>query len=190
MRFRGLAVLLGALALTGFAQQARADVFIFIDKSSQTMRVEADGELLYTWPVSTGTRGWGTPNGAFPAVSMEYMHYSRAFYNAPMPRSIFFTDEGHAIHGTDAVYYLGHAASHGCVRIALKNAITLWDLVTKQGKQNTTIVVTGEIEAAKAVAVAPPPRRVTQYEERVPTRKRVHQAEAPQFFFPFFRNEY
>ena len=97
---------------------ASAAILIEIDKSSQRMTVSQDGQRLYTWPVSTGKRGYSTPSGAFKAFRMEKDHFSREWDDAPMPHSIFFTQKGHAIHGTDDVKRIGSPASHGCVRLS------------------------------------------------------------------------
>jgi hypothetical protein len=60
-----------------------------------------------------------------------------------MPHSIFFTGEGHAIHGSFYTKSLGRRASHGCVRLAPDNAAKLFALVKKAGMKNTTITVGG-----------------------------------------------
>jgi lipoprotein-anchoring transpeptidase ErfK/SrfK len=72
---------------------------------------------------------------------MKEMHYSRKYDNAPMPFSIFFTNNGHAIHATNAVRYLGRVASHGCVRLAPRNAKTLYQLVKAAGGRATIKIV-------------------------------------------------
>ena len=99
MRLRLAAVAAAFVALV-FAAPARADLLIQIDKAAQQMTVSADGEQLYTWPVSTGRAGYDTPDGAYSPFRMERDHYSREWDDAPMPYSIFFTQQGHAIHGT------------------------------------------------------------------------------------------
>jgi hypothetical protein len=152
MRLRLAAALAAAAALMAFTP-AHADLLIQIDKSTQQMTVTADGDLLYTWPVSTGIARYDTPNGAFTPFRKEKDHYSREWDDAPMPYSIFFTMKGHAIHGTNHSS-LGHPASHGCVRLSVKNASMLWDLVAKHKMKNTTIVLTGTIPASHAPAVA------------------------------------
>ena len=58
-----------------------------------------------------------------------------------MPHSIFFTREGHAIHGSFETRHLGSAASHGCVRLSPRHAATLFALVRQQGLANTRVVV-------------------------------------------------
>ena len=65
------------------------------------MTVTVDGEPLYIWPVSTGVAGYDTPAGEFKPFRMERDHFSREWDDAPMPYSIFFTKQGHAIHGTN-----------------------------------------------------------------------------------------
>ncbi len=79
---------------------ARADVLIGVDKSAQLMTVTVDGSQRYAWPVSTGIADCDTPDGEFQAFRMEKDHFSREWDDAPMPYSIFFTEQGHAIHGT------------------------------------------------------------------------------------------
>jgi hypothetical protein len=118
-------------------------LLINIDKATQTMTVVLNGEKLYEWPVSTGLRGYSTPAGTYTASSMNKIWYSKEWDNAPMPHAVFFTEEGHAIHGTYEVKRLGKPASHGCVRIAPKNAAALYDLVAKTGLQHTQVVLTG-----------------------------------------------
>jgi hypothetical protein len=60
-----------------------------------------------------------------------------------MPYSIFFTQTGNAIHGTYEQRNLGHAVSHGCVRLSVKNAATLWKLVKQEKMANTKVVLSG-----------------------------------------------
>jgi len=124
---------------------ADAALLIEIDKSTQEMIVTLDDKQLYTWRVSTGAGEYDTPSGTFTPSRMEIDHHSDEWDNAPMPYSIFFTDTGVAVHGTNERRSLGRAVSHGCVRLSVKNAATLWKLVKKQKMSNTSIVVTGDI---------------------------------------------
>jgi lipoprotein-anchoring transpeptidase ErfK/SrfK len=127
-----------------------SQILINIDKSHQEMTVFVDGIEQYTWPVSTGGRGYATPSGNFTASSMNELWYSKQWDNAPMPNSIFFTKEGHAIHGSYETKKLGRAVSHGCVRLAPENAKTLYALVEEQGLENTKIVLTGVTPGGEA----------------------------------------
>ena len=153
----------------GFAPPAQAAVQITIDKSAQLMTVERDGRALYQWPVSTGKAGFDTPGGKFKAFRMERDHYSREWDDAPMPFSIFFTQKGHAIHGSLDTKNIGRPASHGCVRLTPANAEKLFALVQEDGVLNTTVILTGTAPSrAPAVAklraldegyVQPPPQQ-------------------------------
>jgi lipoprotein-anchoring transpeptidase ErfK/SrfK len=118
-------------------------VLINIDKARQKMTVWLDGVQQYEWPVSTGLRGYTTPSGTYSARSMNKIWYSKQWDNAPMPHAVFFTPDGHAIHGTLDVKRLGKPASHGCVRLSPKNAATLYALVEKTGLKNTQVVLAG-----------------------------------------------
>ena len=144
------------VALLTLGQTAYADLLIKIDKSAQRMTVTVNGAQLYDWSVSTGGSGYDTPSGTFKPFRMEIDHYSDEWDNAPMPYSIFFTQIGHAIHGTYAQRNLGHAVSHGCVRLSVKNAATLWKLVKQEKMANTSVVLSGAIRNSGPVAGARP----------------------------------
>jgi lipoprotein-anchoring transpeptidase ErfK/SrfK len=119
-------------------------ILITIDKTTQKMTVSVDGVEKYGWPVSTGKRGYSTPSGTYTPTSMNKVWYSKQWDNSPMPHSIFFMKDGHAIHGSYEVNHLGKPVSHGCVRIAPQNATILFDLVKKTGLKNTQVVLSGE----------------------------------------------
>jgi hypothetical protein len=132
--------LLGGIVL---ASPAVAEVSIVVDKTAQRMTVAVDGQQRYSWPVSTGAADYSTPVGTFTPSRLARVHYSREWDNAPMPHSIFFTDAGHAIHGSRAISHLGTPASHGCVRLAPRHASILFDLVRVEGPENTRVDITG-----------------------------------------------
>ena len=142
---------LAAAALLLAVSQARAELLIYIDKSAQQMTVIKDGRAVFRWPVSTGIAQYDTPDGDFRPFRMEKDHFSKEWDDAPMPYSIFFTKEGHAIHGTNHTS-IGRPASHGCVRLSVAHAEELWQLVTLEGMNKTKVVLTGEIPGSDAVA--------------------------------------
>ena len=142
MRIRlSLAVVLGAL----LTAQAHAGLLITIDKAQQRMIVAKDDVPLHDWPVSTGQKGYDTPAGVYQPFRMEADHFSREWDDAPMPHSIFFTQIGHAIHGSFDVKRLGRPASHGCVRLHPDHAEILFRLVRAEKMANTRVVLTGAI---------------------------------------------
>ena len=145
MRSNRLIALLAAAAIMMLGQAARAELLIQVDKSTQRMTVSLDGKQLYVWPVSTGGAGYDTPSGSYKPFRKEIDHYSEEWDNAPMPYSIFFTQTGDAVHGTYEQRSLGRAVSHGCVRLSVKNAATLWALVEHEKMANTTVILSGTI---------------------------------------------
>jgi lipoprotein-anchoring transpeptidase ErfK/SrfK len=124
-------------------KKAGSVILITINKAKQRMTVFLDGVQKYDWPVSTGRAGYSTPSGTYTATSMNEIWYSKEWDNSPMPHSIFFMKDGHAIHGSYEVKNLGKAVSHGCVRISPENATVLYSLVKENGLGNTQVVLTG-----------------------------------------------
>ena len=156
-------------------------LLINVDKTEQIMTVSLDGKKIYEWPVSTGRAGYSTPSGTYTATSMNEMWHSKEYDSAPMPHSIFFMKDGHAIHGSNDVKELGSPVSHGCVRISPANATKLYALVKDNGLDNTQVVLSGvtpggeyKVGAASAAhrAQAAPNRRDIQ----VPPNRRDVQA--------------
>ena len=125
------------VGITLLVIDAKANVFITVDKSTQQMYVETPTDS-YVWDVSTARKGYNTPTGDFQPYLLKSMHYSRKYDNAPMPNSIFFHG-GYAIHATYDVKRLGRPASHGCIRLSPQNAKWLYRIVSEYGKENTFI---------------------------------------------------
>jgi len=119
---------------------AQAEILVRIDRATQIMQVSVDGYYRYSWPVSTGRPGLGTPAGTFHPQHMAARWFSHVYYNSPMPHSIFFHG-GFAIHGSYEISRLGGPASHGCVRLHPDNAAVLYSLIESEGMRNTTIIV-------------------------------------------------
>jgi len=156
---RLLAVMVLALTLaSAMNRPALASILIQIDKPTQTMTVSVDGRVQYRWYVSTGATGFSTPAGTYKPFRMEVMHYSKEWDNAGMPHSIFFTSRGHAVHGSNHPG-LGTPVSHGCVRLTLTNAATLYQLVGARGMADTTVIVKGPDPAGVYAPSKPPQPR-------------------------------
>ena len=154
MRLRLIAIVAMIICAASAGQALAAkSVLIVINKSSQKMTVTVDGEETYKWLVSTGASGYSTPSGSYRPFRMERDHFSKEWDDAPMPFSIFFTQKGHAIHGSNDTKRLGTPASHGCVRLLPANAEKLFALVEKEGVLKTTVVLTG-VTPSSAPAVA------------------------------------
>ena len=164
-------------------------IVINIDKTNQKMTVFLDGIEKYEWPVSTGKAGYSTPSGTYTATSMNEIWYSKQWDNAPMPHSIFFMKDGHAIHGSNEVKNLGNPASHGCVRISPENATTLYALVAKNGLQNTQVVLTGSTPGGE-FKVASPAGAARYSQADVGAYENVQLQTRPGFFERLFGGPY
>jgi hypothetical protein len=172
---RVMATIVAMLGLAVFAGPSDAALLITIDKAQQRMIVSRNDVPLHDWPVSTGQRGYDTPAGVFQPFRMEKDHFSREWDEAPMPHSIFFTKDGHAIHGSFEVKKLGRPASHGCVRISPQHAAILWGLVREEKMANTRVVLTGTIPGGPGQAAAKrevDPYGDDGYAEPLPSRSR------------------
>ncbi len=152
---RGHAVILAAtLAWSISIKSAEAKLDILVDKATQRMLVIQDGYIRFMWPVSTGRDTTQTPSGVFAPQRLERNWSSTAYYDSPMPFSIFFHN-GYAIHGSYAIDRLGGPASHGCVRLHPHHAAILFDLVQLEGPNRTSIEITDQGRPAEP----PLPRR-------------------------------
>jgi hypothetical protein len=142
LSLRWVPALLAAFFLLGPAMSgvAWAGIAVRIDLARQTMEVDVNGAHYATWAVSTARPGYATPVGSFRPYTLDRMHRSSIYENAPMPYSVFF-DGNFAIHGTGDIRNLGRPASHGCVRLHPANARALYTLIARQGLQNTSITI-------------------------------------------------
>lgn len=118
---------------------------ILVDLSSRKLTLYEQGKTLRTWSVATGAPGFPTPKGTFRIVLKRYMPTwgnpgSDWAVNMPpsIPpgpnnplgvRALNLNVSGIRIHGTANIASLGTAASHGCVRMANADIITLYDMV-------------------------------------------------------------
>lgn len=126
-------------------------LFASIDLSKQTMTVSDKNGVIASWKISSGRHGYLTPTGTHTPHYTARMHYSKQYYNSPMPYSVFF-NRGIAVHGTNDLRNLGRPASHGCIRSHPKNAKKFYDLVQKHGREMTRVTVHGKAPASAPVA--------------------------------------
>lgn len=143
-------------------------LMIVVNKSTQTMEVSLNGDLFFTWKISTGrgmketapsgkTYVTSTPTGRFTINERKKMHISRTWDNAKMPHAQFFIG-GIALHATTPDHFeeLGRppgkrfknskgkmqmAGSGGCVRMRPEHARDIYEMVGGVGVENTLIVV-------------------------------------------------
>lgn len=123
------------------AARAQAGVDVRVDIAAQHMKVTTSDGEVYDWKISSGRKGFRSPNGVYRPTRLEKSWYSRK-YGGAMPYAVFFRG-GYAIHGTTAVGALGRPASHGCIRLHPANAAKLFALVKKYGSGQTRIALNG-----------------------------------------------
>src|SRR5262249_40151894 len=69
------------VALLAGTVPAAANVVVKIDKSTQHMTVSVDGTPRYSFVVSTGRAGYGTPNGTYHPERLARTWFSKKYYN-------------------------------------------------------------------------------------------------------------
>ena len=129
-----LAMLLALLAIVGpTTGSAKARKAIVVSISHQGVWAYKGKKVVLSSYVSTGRAGFDTPIGSFavltklPSQTMEGV-IGGEYYNVPdVPSVLYFTDRGHALHGTYWHNNFGTPMSHGCVNLPLDVAAWLYD---------------------------------------------------------------
>jgi len=132
-------VLVQSVAFDG----AKADkVFAKIDLSRQQMQVYINGRRKYVWRVSTGKKGWRTPQGTYQPYELRRKYFEKR-WNMSLPYLVMISyGAGIGIHGTYQTGNLGRPVSHGCIRLSIGNAAKFYSLVKKNGLSNSRVTVT------------------------------------------------
>jgi hypothetical protein len=120
---------------------------ITIDRPSFQLRFWRNLELAKTYTIAVGAVGYDTPSGLYhiqnkavdPAWTMPDSDWVApedrgtvvpgGVPENPLKARWMGIYDGAGIHGTDATYSLGTAASHGCIRMAIPDVIELYDQV-------------------------------------------------------------
>lgn len=96
---------------------------IVIVLDTQRVYVFQNDKLIGFSTISSGKKGKETPIGAFNILQKNIDHKSNLYSNAPMPYMLRLTWDGIALHGG---YVPGYPASHGCIRLPLPFAKSLF----------------------------------------------------------------
>jgi len=124
-------------------------VYAEIIKSTQTLYLYLDAELIDSFPVSTGMKKYETPKlSVRPSGPLLKKYTSRKFPGGNyqglgnMPYAVFIRG-GYAIHGTTTGNFakLGTKASHGCIRLHPVNARLFYELVNRIGREHTWVTI-------------------------------------------------
>jgi lipoprotein-anchoring transpeptidase ErfK/SrfK len=120
-------------------------VVLVADRSHFKLRLYKQLTLVKEYTVAVGAIGFDTPAGLYhiqnkavnPTWTVPHSAWAGDLAGKVVPPGpdnplkarwlgIF---DGAGIHGTDETYSLGHAASHGCLRMAIPDVIELYDQV-------------------------------------------------------------
>jgi lipoprotein-anchoring transpeptidase ErfK/SrfK len=132
---RWLVVVLLALAVTAAPATgaAKAQKAIVVSISQQMLWAYKGDQVVLNSYVSTGRSGFDTPLGSFavlsklPSQTMEGV-IGGEYYNVPdVPWVLYFTNSGHALHGTYWHNNFGTPMSHGCINLPMDIAAWLYD---------------------------------------------------------------
>lgn len=117
-------------------------VTVWVDLRRQMASVFRGGHEIGTAVIQYGAPGYSTPVGGFPVLRKVADYHSRS-YDAPMPHSLFITDDGVALHGSPTG---ARRATHGCVGLPVAFAERLFGVVAPGDR--VTIVESREDPAA------------------------------------------
>lgn len=116
----------------GADDAANKQIQVFIEQ--QVLIALENGEEIYNFDIVTGRDGKETTAGSYQ-ISRKYEKYTSKTYGSEMPYTMFFTDDGKAIHGTQMAtlrsylhaYLAESVGSEGCVGLTDDNALALFE---------------------------------------------------------------
>jgi hypothetical protein len=100
-------------------------VTVIVDLRAQTLSVFRAGHEIGSTVVLYGADGFDTPLGEHPVLGKARDHHSRT-YDAPMPFTLWLTDDGVAIHASEV---RRGRATHGCIGVPPEFAERLFETV-------------------------------------------------------------
>ena len=144
--FTGLLIILVSTAWGGEAT-SKKEIQVFLER--QILVALEDGEEVYSFDVVTGREEKETTVGKYK-IFRKHKKYTSKAYGSEMPYTMFFTEDGKAIHGTQMAtlrsylhsYLTESVGSAGCVGLTDDNAKALFDWAPV----GTVVVVISEEE--------------------------------------------
>ncbi len=132
--------------MTVAALRRRYPSYITIDRSAFTLRVYKRLRFVRSYPIAVGQVGLQTPAGVYhiqdkvvnPSWQVPFSSWTGSLAGRLIPPGpddplkarwlgIF---NGAGIHGTEETWSIGHAVSHGCVRMTIPDVIDLYERVS------------------------------------------------------------
>ncbi|MDX6638623.1 MAG: L,D-transpeptidase ErfK/SrfK [Solirubrobacterales bacterium] len=124
---------------------AKYPTYLTVDRGSFQLRLWRNLKLAHTYTIAVGMQGLETPAGTYTIDDKQVnpsWHVPDSAWAGKLAGKVippgpadpikarwmgFYNGAG--IHGTDEIYSLGSAASHGCIRMAIPDVIALYDQV-------------------------------------------------------------
>ena len=101
----------------------KGQIKIWVDLRRQMISAFRNGHEIGTAVIVYGAEDRTSPEGRFPILNKQRYYHSRT-YDAPMPASLFITNDGVALHGSPMS---SRRASHGCIGLPVAFAEKLFD---------------------------------------------------------------
>jgi L,D-transpeptidase ErfK/SrfK len=137
-----LAALILALAIPAVGQTVKppsdpVQRVVLVSLADRRLAVIENGTVIATFPVAVGAAVSPSPTGEFQIVSRvanpTYYHPGTVIPsgkdNPVGTRWVGLSQKGYGIHGTNAPRSIGHAASHGCIRLRNRDIEKLFMMV-------------------------------------------------------------
>ncbi len=110
--------------------------YVDINLSKQVLSIFENGSNQGNFRISSGKRGMNTPTGTFNIMNKRKRAWSNK-YKLFMPYWMQFTNQGHGLHELpewpsgykEGANHLGVPVSHGCVRLGVGSAETVFHFV-------------------------------------------------------------
>ena len=139
---------------------AKKEIRVFIER--QILIALENDEEIYNFDIVTGRDGKETTAGRYK-IFRKHEKYTSKTYGSEMPYTMFFTNDGKAIHGTQMAtlrsylhsYLTDSVGSQGCVGLTDDNAKALFEWAPMG---TPVVVVTEETEKNGEKSAKRPPR--------------------------------
>lgn len=110
---------------------------LIVNIAARQIVLVEDGKVVKTYPVAVGKHSTPSPSGSFHiashVVNPTYSHEGKVVKPGPSnpvgTRWMGLGYKGYGIHGTNHPGSIGHAASHGCIRMRNHDVEELFELV-------------------------------------------------------------
>src|SRR5208283_4674575 len=110
---------------------------LIVNISARKIALVEDGKVVKVYPVAVGKNSTPSPRGTFHiashVVNPTYSHAGKVVGPGPAnpvgTRWMSLGYKGYGLHGTNHPESIGHAASHGCIRMRNHDVEELFELV-------------------------------------------------------------